>query len=427
VAGEGNHREVLIRSLGAGGVGVGELEEGKVVFVPGTVSGDRVRVRVVQERRRWARGVVTELLQEGEDRVVPPCPHYQTCDGCSLQHLAYEAQIGAKGAIVGDALRRIGGLSIQDPEVHPSPRQVRDRNKISTILRRLPGGRVVAGFRQRESRSRILDVGAECLLPEEGLAKLWEDLRRGWGPGAAYLPRGRELRLELRGVGERGSLLVQGGVGKGDPERLLEQVPALASIWRRDADGGTRLLAGESFLEILWLGQGLRLRGGAFLQVNRPVGEDLHRHVLMLAGEVSGKRVIEGYSGAGLLGRELARRGGEVVAIEADEWGVEEARRESPSSFQAVRGRVEDLLQAHLPADLLLLNPPRGGLDPRIPSLLEDGAVPRIIYVSCDPGTLARDLRRIGDRYEMEEVSSFDLFPQTAHIETVVSMRVKGE
>lgn len=405
---------------------MGDLADGRIVFVPRTAPGDRVRVRLTQEKGRWARGETVQLLDGGESRVSPPCPHFERCDGCALQHLAYEEQLAAKGAIVGDALRRLGGLSAENPPVVASPFQIRYRSRVSLLLRRLRSGRVVAGFHDRERRTHILDIGPECLLPEEGMADLWGRVREGWGRGAEHLPPGRELRLELRGVGEEASLLIQGGWGDGDPVALMDAVPGLVSVWRRDSRGGVRLVAGELFMEVPWLDEKVRLRGSAFIQVNRSLGEDLHRHVLQLAGETSGRRVVEGYAGVGVLGRALAAKGATVVSIESDPEALEEAGRDPPTGYAPVLGRVEEVLPKHLPADLLLLNPPRGGVAPEVTRLLRETPVPRIIYVSCDPATLARDLKRMGHGYSIESCKAFDLFPQTAHIETVVSLGSGG-
>ena len=414
---------VRVRGIGAGGVGIGDLSDGRVVFLPRTAPGDLVRARLVQEKSRWARGELLEVLEEGEGRQVPPCTRYGECHGCALQHLEYSRQRLWKGRIVGDALRRIGGLTTDDPPVEPSPRELAYRNKATMTLRRLPGGRVVAGFHQLSDRRRVLDLGPECLLLVPELARLWGEIRSAWGPGADLLPQGGEIRLTLRVGGGEGALLVRGGWGEGRPDDLLAAVPALASVWREEKAGGVRLLAGKASLQVSWLGESLEVTGGAFVQVNQEGGEALHRFVLEEIGAVEGRSVIEGYCGAGVLGRKLALLGARVLGIEADAQGVSEARREAPEGFQVVQGRVEELLGEHLPADLVLLNPPRGGLERRVPEALAGAPVDSLVYVSCDPATLARDLARMGDAYGMEGVRSFDLFPQTGHVETVVFLR----
>ncbi len=417
---------IRVQGIGAGGVGVGELTSGKVVFIPRTAPGDLVKVALTRERNRWARGRIVELLEAGPDRVPPPCTRYQECDGCALQHLAYPRQLFWKGRIVGDALRRIGGLEVADPTVEPSPREVRYRNKVAFTLRRLPQGRVVAGFRTLEDRKRIMDVGAECLLPEDGLARIWNGLREGWGEGASLLPAGKEIRLTLRTGDGEAWLLVKGGGGKGDPEGLLGAVPGLAGVWREGAKGGPRHLAGREEHTLHWLGEDTELRGGAFLQTNREVGQALHAFILSALGDRPGERVIDGYCGLGVLGRALARTGARVVGVEADGDAVAEARKRAPEGQEIFQGRVEDLLPRLLPAELALLNPPRGGLAPALPGLLREGGVGEMVYVSCDPATLARDLKRMGEGFGITRIRSFDLFPQTSHVETVVFLQRGG-
>jgi 23S rRNA (uracil1939-C5)-methyltransferase len=149
----------------------------------------------------------------------------------------------------------------------------------------------------------------------------------------------------------------------------------------------------------------------------------VHEYVLGEAGDIRGKRIIDAYCGVGALGRALARGGGAVVGIDIDPAGVLAAQGHSGDDFRIVRGLVEEELGALLPADLAILNPPRTGLADTIPATLVSLCPERIIYVSCDPATLARDLKRLGEAYEVERVRSFDLFPQTGHVETVVTLR----
>lgn len=414
-----HHTQVQIQSIGSGGVGVGNLPDGRIVFVPRTAPGDRVRISLTREKKRWAEGRVEELLEASPHRRIPPCPLYDRCGGCALQHLIYSEQLRWKGRIVGDALRRIGGHPVEDPEVVPSPRELRYRNKISLTLRRLAGDRVVAGFHQLENPGRVLDIHQECLLPLEGLGGIWRRLREGWGPGASRLPGGRELRLTLRAEGEEGTLIIHGGGGNGNPGALLAAVTGLASIWRGQPGGGLRHLAGVRALSLSWLGEQIEVEGGAFLQANPEAGQILHRFVLDRCRDGSPAEVVEGYCGTGILGKTLAREGLEVVGIEMDPLSVAEARRDAPSSFRVVEGRVENHLADHLPAGLVILNPPRTGLEREVSDALRVCGPHRVIYVSCDPATLARDLERVGEAYRVEEVRSFDLFPQTGHVETV--------
>ncbi len=415
--------EVEIGALGSGGVGVGTLPDGKVVFVPRTAPGDRVMAEVVTEKPRWARAEAVAWLREGPGRRAPPCPRYDACDGCAMQHLAYAEQVAWKGRIAGEALRRLGGLEVEDPLVVPSPEEIRYRNRMTFTLRRLDGGRVVAGLRERRHPGRVLDIGPECLLPVEPLADLWGELREGWGDGACFLPAGRELRLTLREGEQGGSLLVRGGRGAGDPDSLLDRVTGLASVWREEKGSPPRHLAGEERVAVAWGDDRLSLSAAAFLQVNQNAADLLYDYVLSEVGDVGRLRVIDAYCGPGILGRAMARSGATVLGVDVQPGDQEEVRYPGGGSYRVLEGKVEETLQDLLPADVLLLNPPRAGLHGSLPGLLGKEKVERAVYVSCDPATLARDLKGMMGSYTLERVRAFDLFPQTEHMEIVASLR----
>ena len=420
-------QNISIRSIGAGGVGVGDLADGRVVFVPRTAPGDRVRISLTREKKRFAVGRMEELLEAGPHRHRPPCPLFDRCGGCALQHLNYSRQLYWKGRMVGDAMRRIGRLDVEDPEVRPSPERLRYRNKVSFTLRRLRGSRVVAGFHELEEASRILDIHDQCLLPEEGLMNLWTRLRDHWGPGAAFLPSGGELRLTLRGEEEGGALVVKGGQDDGKPQELLAAVSGLTSIWKDRGPGGLRHLAGDRSVQMAWIEESLEVAGDAFIQVNPGAGKGLHRLVLDQSRELAPATVIEAYCGVGIVGRALARDGRRVVGMELDPLSASEARRGAPPGFRVVEGRVEEHLETHLPVDLLIVNPPRGGLAREVPEQLRRTGPRGMIYVSCDPATLSRDLKGLGEGYQVQGVHAFDLFPQTAHVETVAVLARRRE
>jgi 23S rRNA (uracil1939-C5)-methyltransferase len=452
--------EVEIHGLAADGAGVGRLADGRAFFVHRTAPGDRVRARVSQSRKRWGRGRLEEVLRPGPDRRPPPCPHYDRCGGCVLEHLAYPAQLQAKADRVFETLVRIGGRTdLPRVEPHPSPREFRYRNRASFALRRLAGGRVVAGFHELESPGRILDVGGECLLLEEGVARAWEGIREAWGDGAHRLPTGPRLRATVRGVVEGGAiLLVEGGEEPGDPQALLEAVENLRAIWwipggggagsarggasRKDAPrGGGKakdgeraseeqaapvLLAGVEEVEEEWFGERLPVRPGAFLQVNRWAAPYLHDVVLREMGSPRGTSVLDAYCGFGVYGRRMARHGAKAIGIEFSEEAVAMAEARPVLGFRVLQGRVEVRLAEALPVRRAVLNPPRQGAAAGVMEALARGVEERIVYVSCDPATLARDLAALGEAFRLDRIQVFDLFPQTAHVETVVTLNRAG-
>ena len=411
---------VQIRALSSDGAGVGSLDDGRVVFVPRTAPGDEIRVRITHRKPRWARGRLRELLVASPDRVSPACPYYEECGGCTLQHVAYAQQLHWKGDTVREALRRISHVDIEPPEVVPSPKERNYRSRVTFTLIRLPGGRVVAGFHRLLMPHRIVDVEEGCILPEPAVASVWTGLRQAWGEGARRLPAGRELRLTLRAVDEGVILVVEGGRGPGRPDILLREVEGLVAVWAARPKGGGKLLAGLTHVHDTRFGEALQTGPTTFLQVNREASEALHRWVVEQGQVRGGEKVVDAYCGVGLYGRDLARSGADVLGIERDSEAAKAALRDPPECFTVWTGAVEDQIQQALPADLVILNPPRSGVDERVTEALQAAGPPRLIYVSCDPATLARDVGRLSSSYAVVNVRAFDLFPQTAHVEVVV-------
>jgi len=439
--------DVEVRGIGAGGSGVADLPDGRVVFVPRTTEGDRARIKIERSRPRWAKGSLVKLLDPAPSRVEPSCEKYTECGGCQLQHVAYEEQLAWKGRFVADALMRIGGLEdVSFPEVSPSPSRLRYRNRVSFTLRRLRQGHVVAGFHALHRPAHVVDIQSECLLPHESLTEAWVGLRAGWGKKAELLPSAGRLRMTLGLSGEYGDevdLLVEGGRPGWDAEMLLQSVGVLSAIWHRPSGDGVKLEDGG----------GIDLVGGrragalvpTFGQVNDEVAELLRAHVVercfaaILSRErpdLPPGRVIDAYSGLGAYGLALASKGLSVTGIESNLDAVAQARASTVTEmaegvsdfgrFEIREGLVEELLPVLLPAELLVLNPPRSGLHEDVPTQILAEPPKRILYVSCDPATLARDVKRLNGRYALDGLRAFDLFPQTAHVEAVAELRLRG-
>ena len=414
---------VSITGIAAGGAGVGRLADGRAVFVHRTALGDRAVVRLIEEKKSWTRGALVRLEAAAPGRRVAPCPYYARCGGCTLEHLEYSAQLAAKSQMVFDALTRIGKLQVSAPVVIGSPLEFRYRNRVSFSLRRLAKG-VVAGFHELEQPGRVLDIGAECLLPEQSVADAWKQLRGAWGPNAQLLPSGPKLRLTLRGSTEGAvALVVEGGYSAGRPEELIAAAPLLQSIWHRPRpDAELVLLAGREAITESWQDEDLDLSGSVFLQVNRGAAALLEEYVVEKAGNVEGKKIVDAYCGVGMHARRLARMGAHVVGIELDPLAVAEAQAAAVPNTQFIAARTEDELPHHLPADVVIINPPRAGIHESAAIALTEKPAAQVIYISCNPATLARDLARMSSAYQIKTMQSFDLFPQTAHVETVVEL-----
>jgi 23S rRNA (uracil1939-C5)-methyltransferase len=419
-AGSGAPVRLRIEGIGAGGEGVGRLDDGRVVFVHRTAPGELVEAALVEQRKRWARGRLLRVLEASAHRREPPCPFAAECGGCALEHLEYDAQLRAKRQIVEDALRRLGGVELDVPDTVASPRETRYRNRVSFALRRLDAGRVVAGFHALGDPGRIVDVDGRCLLPEPAISAVWDRLRAGWGRDARLLPSGERLRLTLRGTADgEVALLVEGGFTTGRPQELLDAVDGLAAVWHRPEGGSTTLLAGTPTVRERWGGETFELGGAAFLQVNREAAALLDSAVHKAVGAADGRTVVDAYCGVGIHARRLARAGARVTGIELDADAVAAANRDAPDGARFVAGTVEGEIAGHLPADVVILNPPRGGVAEQVADALRESPPQRIVYVSCDPATLARDVRRLGPGFRVASAQPFDLFPQTAHVETV--------
>jgi 23S rRNA (uracil1939-C5)-methyltransferase len=414
--------EVRIRSLSSDGSGVGDLPDGPVVFVHRTAPNDRVRVVVQKKKARWARARLREILEPSGDRTSPPCPHYHACGGCTLQHIPYESQLQWKGRFVADALTRIGGLEEAAPEVRASPERLGYRSRVTFTLLRIGGDRVVAGFHKIDAPGRVLDIPDACLIADPRINRAWTVLRRSWGPGARKLPGGRTLRLTLMACDSGVVLVVAGGRGKGDLGSLLDEDSGIVSVWRAGEHGPPRLVAGAEAVHDTRLGESVWVGPGAFSQVNAAMGEALYERLLAELPVPEGLRMIDAYCGTGIIARNLARAGASVVGIEIDPAAAAIALENAPTGLEVIQGPVEEMLGATLPADVAILNPPRGGLARSVPELLTRDPVALLAYISCDPATLARDLERLAGAYEVKQVLAFDMFPQTAHVETLVTL-----
>ena len=405
-----------IESIAAGGDGVAR-HDGLVVFVPRSAPGDHVVVAVTQ-RGRLGRGSIVHVEQAGADRVEPDCVHYNAdgCGGCQLQHLSLVAQRAAKGQIIADAFRRIGHRTVAAPEVRAGARAWRYRRKLSLALRRSSGA-WTAGLRAHDDPDRIIPF-TDCLITESRVVEIWHEILAA----SECLPDAHELR---------GSVLMLGaGTGAGIPGRASFTLEG-ASDWPRHAEFFDVV---RSLDALSWMRAGGSRRllhdrrtsstapSASFTQVNPEIAEALKSHVLATVRAYKPRSVIDAYSGSGDVAVALATSGAHVTAIELDADASRYCASRLPEGSRAIRGRVEDAMGGALPADVVILNPPRAGVDARVTAHLNtEHRAKAIVYVSCDPATLARDLNRMPE-WRIASLTAFDMFPQTAHVETVCEL-----
>lgn len=424
-AGSPDSDVLRIESIVGGGDGLARHPEGCVVFVPRTASGELVEVEYLEEHRQWRRARTRRLIEPSADRRDAPCPYYESCGGCQLQHLKYqEAQISAKSTIIADAFKRIGKIEIEKPDVLASQDEFGYRNRVTFILGRR-GDVFAAGYHNVHTPSDLVDIG-ECLLAEKPINDVWAILRKSWDRVTKCLPPGDELRLTFRAnaSGDVG-LAIEGGRTVGNPRGLLDLATRLAAVWVLNRRGEIVGHAGASSLDEKVGSFTLPLVGTGFVQVNRGVAAHLEEYVRKQCGDVAGKRIVDAYCGFGVRAIELARSGAAAAGIERDRYAIKISKQIAEQSGTTVRlmaGDVERVLDRFMPADIVILNPPRRGIDRPVIDVLLSGEVGQIIYVSCDPATLARDIGRLSERYTLDALRGFDLFPQTSHVETVATL-----
>jgi 23S rRNA (uracil1939-C5)-methyltransferase len=360
--------------------------------------------------KRFARGRLDRLESASPSRVEPPCPHYteDRCGGCQLQHLSYEAQLAAKSGIIADTMRRIGKRQVEAPAVEASDAQWRYRRKLTLHLRRVRA-RWIAGLHPYDDPVDVFDLG-DCPITAETVMTVWSELR----PLFHLLPQERALRVAVRTVERGASVVVEGGTAWPTADRFLAGAPSIAELWWRPEQGRPRRMGARN---------GMSGAGASFVQVNARVAASLRAHLLERVRSFAPARVVDGYAGMGDTAVPLAAEGRTVIAIELDREAADSFRERLPAPSSVIAGRVEDHLPAALPADVVVLNPPRAGVDARVTAALAEAAHPprAILYVSCDPATLARDVARL-PRYRIASVRAYDMFPQTAHVETVCEL-----
>lgn len=417
-----------IEAIAAGGAGVGRIE-GLTCFVPRSAAGDLAQVAYVNHGR-YARGRVLQLLESSPDRVTPPCVHYikDNCGGCQVQHLSSDAQRAARQRIVRDALQRVGHREVPMPSL-TTGLEWGYRERLTLTLKARGSG-YIGGLIPLTQPAMVFAL-EECHIAHPRLVEVWHDVRgllRGLPPVTA---NGDALRLSLRLSARAGdanqsadlrdvSLVVQGGTRWPDAApwamRAFDAVKGVAAVWWERDGGEPVCLAGNDDPDAI-----------SFAQVNPAMAEALRSAVMHTLETLRPTRVIDAYAGRGDLAVRLAGRGVQVTAIEADAAATARAAaRLAPFTTARVitalvEHAIDDALNQETRADVVVLNPPRRGLDVRVTSALadaEDNGVRAIVYISCDPATLARDLSRL-TRWRIEHVQCFDMFPQTAHVETV--------
>lgn len=437
--------KVHIEQVAMNSMGVGRID-GCVVFVKGAIKGEECLVRILKVMKNYAFAKIEEIITPSEHRTNPDCPHYPQCGGCDMRHMDYEAELDAKLSWVQDAMSRIGESAVLPDTIYGAGENAKLRNKAIYAVGH-KDGKAVAGFYR--SRSHDIVPAERCLLQNEDCSAAvkcvtdWMDRH--------HVPSGMDgiRHIYVRSSFSRNETLVCPVSGKkklpalGElVEDLKAAVPSLAGVMLHvNKNPGNSVLAGKYYP--LWgkqemtdslLGLDFGISPAAFFQVNPPQTEKLYSLALEFAELDSSSTVLDLYCGIGTISLCLAKDAKEVVGVEEVAPAIENAKENARTNgienarficcdADKVQSQLEEM--AFKP-DVVVVDPPRKGLGEGARQLLCDLDPKRIVYVSCDPATLARDIKALGEKgWQCTKASCVDMFPRTANVESVVLLEPK--
>ncbi len=415
--------DLQVQRLGINGEGVSQWY-GCTIFVDGALPGEKVEASLYEKHSTYGRAWVVKQETKSPHRVEPVCPLFGRCGGCQLMHLEYSEQLNAKRQRVIDALERIGkfkGIEVQPCIASPQP--LAYRNKIQLPVS--PSGALGLYARNTHDLIEIEKCYIHCSLGEKAFGHIQKIIKNSDVRGLRHV-------LIKTAVNTNQVLVVLITSSDVDllpmAQKIKDSMPEIKGVVQNINSSGDNTVLGEKYITVIGrdsieeklCGLIFKVSPVSFFQVNPPQAEQLYQTVLKLANLQGDETVLDAYCGVGTLSLLLAKHAGKVVGIECVKEAIEDAKE------NALRNKIEnveficsEVESSPLPsADLVVLNPPRKGCER---SVLEKLSVKKIIYVSCDPATLARDLSILSN-YKIESVQPFDMFPQTAHVETVVSL-----
>lgn len=427
----------IIEITGAGSElqGVGRAQDGRAVFVPGAIPGETVRAEIVKQSDRFCEARLIDVMHPSEDRVRPECPYYGECGGCQTQHMRTSRALELKQQKVADALARIGGVS--DYAMRPiigAPRRRASRNKAEYAVN---GG--IVGCYKMNSR-QIVPVD-RCLLQHPVSGEILS-IFRAW----LQAEQTKGIRWLVTRVNHRGESMAIVSADRSVrldslADRLFRSVEGMRSLClchlaprpTHALDGRCQTVRGDDVLIDRLSELEFELSPQSFFQVNPPQAEALYGAALEAAGLTNRELVVDAYCGAGTITLSMARAARKAIGIEVVRPAVDNARRNArrnglEAKAECIAGRAEEMLPelvgSGLSIDVLTVDPPRKGLDEKLIAAALRARPERIVYVSCNPATLARDIKRFieNDAYRAQWVQPVDMFPWTGHVECVVSL-----
>jgi 23S rRNA (uracil1939-C5)-methyltransferase len=404
--------ELTLDSMTYGGDAIGRLEDGRVVFIPFGIPGEKVRIELTADKRKFLKGKIVEIVTPSPKRITGKCAHFLACGGCHYQHLAIGDQLEIKQQIVIDQLTRLGGFSNPFVEkIKPSSNTWNYRNSLQFHLS--SQGKI--GFRGVDPRE-IIEI-QECHLPLARINETWPILEFEAGTLID--------RIELReGIDE--DLLLHLHSKTAETPEILMDIPISLVMETSDLK---QVISGAEWLFMEVNQRKFRVSAGSFFQVNTPQAGEMVNYLLKNLDLVSTSAVLDLYCGVGLFSAFLAPIVRGCIGVESSQSACEDFifNLDQFDNVKLYEGAVEDIL-CHLDvkAEIVIADPPRSGIDRKGLDAILTMKPKQIAYVSCDPATLARDLKILTNNgYSIRNIQPFDLFPQTYHIETITLLDIK--
>ncbi len=390
-----------------GGETIARLPDGRAVFIPFSVPGEKIEIQLVEDKERYARAEIIEIVESSPDRIKARCPHFQECGGCQYQHLPYQHQLDLKAEVLRDQLERLGKL--EDPPVEqtiPSPTPWRYRNHLQFQIS--PQGKL--GFFRHRSH-QVVPI-QECYLPDPVIDLIWPEVAADPVPGMD--------RITIRSgeAGEDALLILESS----DPQPVEFSLDLTISAVHQ-GPGGDLILAGDDFTIQEIFEFPFVVSAGSFFQVNNGAAERLVSVLLDSLPLNSDQMVLDLYCGVGLFSLFLAQEVDRVIGVEASHDAAQDFlyNLRDFENVELYDLPVEEVLPyLKLQPDIIILDPPRAGIPPEVLDDVVRLQSDWIAYISCDPATLGRDIRRFSSQgYSLENSTPVDMFPQTYHIESL--------
>ncbi len=449
---KGRKVKLTINDLASGGDGVGRLEDGLVVFVPRTVPGESIKAEITEVKKNYARGKIVEILHPSSHRTSPPCPVFKECGGCQLQHITYKFQLKQKKGIVEDAFRKIADIT--DDKINnilgmDFPWYYRNKSQLPVSVDNK--GDIFTGFYARGTHRTVKNDN--CSIQHQlinRIKKETEDLMNEFELQVynEQEKSGLIRHLVIRcGTCTNQALLILVTAREDFPQkeqiasRIMERVPELKSVFQNVNPVQTNVVTGDKYIKITgenkiteYLGQvQYKISPGAFFQVNTLQAERLLRYISDRVNFRGDEIILDAYCGLGSIGLYLADQVEKVYGIEEVLEAIKDARQNALvngiDNCKFFNGQVEEkfpeLCSRGIKPDIILVDPPRKGLSNRFCSQILKYTPQKVIYISCKPSTMARDINMLNEKYNVDFIQPVDMFPQTYHIENIAVLNRK--